>query len=308
MSTAALEIKNLCKTYKNGFTALKSASLTVKPGDFLALLGPNGAGKSTLIGIVCSLVTKTSGQFFVFGMDADSHSEQVKKYLGVVPQEFNFNVFEPIIEILVNQAGYYGIERKPAFARAEILLRQLKLWDKRHGMARELSGGMKRRLMIARAMMHEPKILILDEPTAGVDVEIRRDMWVFLKQLNRQGTTIILTTHYLEEAEQLCNHIAIIDAGCIIKDCSMKSLLKQIDRQCLILDLAHPLEQVPQAAEFSFRQQDPLTLEVSINKQQSINELFAWLSQQQIQVQAIRNKSNRLEQLFMELVNEGARA
>ena len=306
MSTYALEIDKLCKTYGNGFRALEDASLKIRPGEFLALLGPNGAGKSTLIGIICSLITKTSGHFQVFGHNGDTEPAQVKKYLGVVPQEFNFNVFEPVIEILVNQAGYYGIDRKVAFARAQVLLKQLKLWDKRRNMARQLSGGMKRRLMIARALMHEPKILILDEPTAGVDIEIRRDMWDFMTQLNHQGTTIILTTHYLEEAEQLCDQVAIIDQGRIIRNLPMQTLLKQIDTQCLILDLQHPVEHIDEIDGVRICPSDALTLEVSIGKNYSINRLFAQLSAQHIEVLAVRNKGNRLEQLFMEMVAEEA--
>jgi ABC-2 type transport system ATP-binding protein len=298
----ALNIKNLSKTYKNGFMALNNVDLSVEEGDFLALLGPNGAGKSTIIGIVCSLVTKTSGEINVFDCNTDTQLAQAKQYIGVVPQEFNFNVFEPVIEILVNQAGYYGIQRDVAFKRAEVLLKKLKLWDKHRNMARELSGGMRRRLMIARSLMHEPKLLILDEPTAGVDIEIRRTMWAFLQDLNKNGTTIILTTHYLEEAEQLCNHIAIIDQGKIIKDCEMKDLLSEVEVQCLILDLKNDIIEVPDLASYPLHKTDNNTLEVRMEKHRSLNDLFKQLSEHNIEVLSVRNKSNRLEQLFMDLV------
>ncbi len=305
----ALTIKNLNKTYNSGskskaFEALKDVNLSVKEGDFLALLGPNGAGKSTIIGIVCSLVNKTSGKLTVFDSDLEQNSAQAKQYIGIVPQEFNFNVFEPIIEVLVNQAGYYGIKRNIAFKRAEILLKKLGLWDKHRVTGRQLSGGMRRRLMIARALMHEPRLLILDEPTAGVDIEIRRTMWDFLRELNQQGTTIILTTHYLEEAEQLCNQIAIIDQGCIIKNCKMKELLAEVNVQCLRLDLNAELKDTPVLADYVVQQLDAKTLEIRLDKQQSMNHLFAALSKQNIEVLSLRNKSNRLEQLFMELVKK----
>jgi ABC-2 type transport system ATP-binding protein len=298
----ALSINNLSKTYKNGFQALKSVELFVEEGDFLALLGPNGAGKSTIIGIICSLLTKTSGEVTVFGNNLDLDSASAKQHIGVVPQELNFNVFEPVIEILVNQAGYYGIKREVAFERAEVLLKQLGLWDKQRALARELSGGMKRRLMIARSLMHQPRLLILDEPTAGVDIEIRRSMWDFLRQLNNSGTTIILTTHYLEEAEQLCNHIAIIDQGIIIKDCKMKDLLSEIDVQCLILDLKNEIIEAPVLQSYPIQKTDDKTLEVRLLKQHSLNDLFQQLSELGIDVVSVRNKSNRLEQLFMDLV------
>jgi len=298
----ALSLTNLSKTYKNGFQALKSVALSVEEGDFLALLGPNGAGKSTIIGIICSLINKTSGEINVFGHNLEFDSASAKEHIGVVPQELNFNVFEPVIEILVNQAGYYGIKRDIAFERAEVLLKKLSLWDKHRSSARELSGGMKRRLMIARSLMHQPRLLILDEPTAGVDIEIRRSMWDFLRELNAAGTTIILTTHYLEEAEQLCNHIAIIDQGNIIKDCKMKELLSEIDVQCLILDLKNEIIDNPDLPSYSMQKVDEKTLEVRLLKHQSLNDLFQQLSGLDIEVLSVRNKSNRLEQLFMDLV------
>ncbi len=300
----ALKIQQLKKTYNNGFEALKGIDLELAEGDFFALLGPNGAGKSTAIGIICSLINKTSGSLSVFGYDLDKQSSQVKQCLGVVPQEFNFNVFEPIVEILVNQAGYYGISRKIAYQRAEQLLKQLQLWDKRFGIARELSGGMKRRLMIARALMHQPRLLILDEPTAGVDIEIRRTMWAFLRELNQQGTTIILTTHYLEEAEQLCKRIAIIDEGSIIKNCSTKELLKEIESQCLTLELKDELHKAPELGELKCILSDPFTLEIQLKKHFSLNDIFQQLSNQQIEVMDIRHQSNRLEQLFFDLVTK----
>jgi len=299
----ALEIKNLTKVYKNGFEALKSIDLTVRQGDFLALLGPNGAGKSTTIGIICSLINKTSGTVNILGHDLYSSPREAKRYLGIVPQEFNFNVFEPIEEILVNQAGYYGVNRKEAYKRAELRLKQLELWDKRREMARELSGGMKRRLMIARALMHNPQILILDEPTAGVDIEIRRSMWTFLQEINRQGTTIILTTHYLEEAEHLCKNIAIIDRGEIIKNCAMTELLSELDSECLLLNLKSPLEILPTLQGYPANLLDKTTLEVEVRKHDSVNKLFQLLNDHKIEVLSMRNKSNRLEQLFLRLVH-----
>jgi len=299
---SALAIKNLQKTYKNGFLALKGINLEINQGDFFALLGPNGAGKSTIIGIACSLINKSSGTVEIFGHDLQAQPHEAKQYLGVVPQEFNFNVFEPIEEILVNQAGYYGIPRDMAFKRAQVLLKQLQLWEKRRDMARELSGGMKRRLMIARALMHQPKLLILDEPTAGVDIEIRRSMWEFLKEINKQGVTIILTTHYLEEAEQLCENIAIIDQGQIIKNCATKELLSELDTECLVLDLKQDLETQPELAAYHSKLVDKQTLEVRISKGSSLNHLFEQLSHLGIDVLSMRNKSNRLEQLFLNLV------
>ena len=302
----ALEIKNLKKTYKNGFEALKGIDLQVKQGDFLALLGPNGAGKSTTIGIICSLINKTSGKVIIQGHDLNQSPREAKQYLGIVPQEFNFNVFEPVEEILVNQAGYYGVNRAEAFKRAELRLKQLELWDKRREMARELSGGMKRRLMIARALMHNPQILILDEPTAGVDIEIRRSMWQFLQEINQQGTTIILTTHYLEEAEQLCKNIAIIDQGEIIKNCAMSELLTELDSECLVLTLKSPVQTPPSLDGYPVNLIDSRTLEVEIQKKDSVNHLFQQLSEQKLEVLSMRNKSNRLEQLFLHLVQKTA--
>lgn len=298
----ALEIKALKKTYKGGFEALKGIELSVKEGDFFALLGPNGAGKSTTIGVITSLVNKSSGTVKVFDHDIDKELEAAKSYIGLVPQEFNFNQFESLMRILVNQAGYYGVNRKLAHERAEKYLRQLELWDKRNDAARMLSGGMKRRLMIARALMHEPKILILDEPTAGVDIELRRSMWEFLRGLNEQGITIILTTHYLEEAEMLCRNIAIIDSGTIVENTDMKSLLATLDRETFVLDteLGGP---TPSLSGFDFRIIDAHTIEVDVEKSQSINAVFAQLSEQGINVLSMRNKANRLEELFVNLVN-----
>ncbi|MDH5232346.1 MAG: ABC transporter ATP-binding protein [Gammaproteobacteria bacterium] len=300
--TFALDIKQLSKTYRNGFQALRGIDLQVKQGDFFALLGPNGAGKSTTIGIVSSLVRKTAGSVKIFNTDLDADPSNAKEFLGLVPQEFNFNVFEPVIEIVLNQAGFYGISRSQANARTEHLLKQLGLWDKRKEMARNLSGGMKRRLMIARAMVHEPKLLILDEPTAGVDVEIRHSMWKYLRQLNQQGTTIILTTHYLDEAESLCKNIAIIDEGRIIENTSMKALLNQLNCETFVLDIKALNSSLPQLENFELQLIDDTTIEVGIAKQQSINELFVQLSHHGIDVISMRNKVNRLEELFMGLV------
>ena len=309
--TAALSIRQLTKTYANGLQALKGIDLEVAEGDFFALLGPNGAGKSTTIGIITSLVNKTSGQVAIFGHDLDRELTAAKSQLGLVPQEFNFNVFEPVVEIVVNQGGYYGIERKVAYARAEQYLKQLGLWEKRHSMARNLSGGMKRRLMIARALVHRPRLLILDEPTAGVDIEIRRSMWEFLKAINEQGTTIILTTHYLEEAENLCRNIAIIDEGRVIENTGMKQLLYQLQMETFVLDLARPLASLPDIPGHVLRRVDDTTLEADISRDTSVNQLFADLTARDIQVLSMRNKTNRLEKLFMHLVDndrqEGAR-
>ena len=300
----ALEISGLKKVYKGGFTALKGIDLTVKQGDFFALLGPNGAGKSTTIGVITSLVNKTAGTVKVFGHDIDKELEQAKSFLGLVPQEFNFNQFETLITILVNQAGYYGVERSLAFKRAEKYLKQLDLWEKRNDAGRMLSGGMKRRLMIARALMHEPQVLILDEPTAGVDIELRRSMWDFLRELNEQGITIILTTHYLEEAEMLCRNIAIIDSGVIVEDTDMKSLLSQLDQETIVLDIEKIAKQ-PQLDGFVSRLIDDHTLEIDVKKSQLINDVFQQLSKQKINVHSMRNKSNRLEELFVSLVGSG---
>lgn len=299
----ALNIKNLQKTYKNGVNALKGVDLTVKEGDFFALLGPNGAGKSTVIGIVCSLVNKSSGQVEAFGKSLDTNSADVRMHIGLVPQEFNFNIFEPVGEILINQAGYYGIDRKEATERAEVYLKQLALWNKRFDMAKELSGGMKRRLMIARALMHRPKLLILDEPTAGVDIEIRHSMWKFLKQVNAEGTTIILTTHYLEEAESLCNNIAIIDNGITIEQTQMRSLLDRLHVETFILYLADEIGSLPDCGQYSVRLVDKTTLEVDINQDQSISDIFHTLRECGIEVVSMKNKTNRLEQLFISMMN-----
>ncbi|MEE1954757.1 ABC transporter ATP-binding protein [Aeromonas sp. 75A] len=303
----ALEISGLKKTYQGGVEALKGIDLTVRQGDFFALLGPNGAGKSTTIGVISSLVNKSAGKVKVFGYDIDSDLEQAKAQLGLVPQEFNFSQFEKVIQIVTHQAGFYGVPKAEAKIRAEKYLRQLDLWEKRDMPARTLSGGMKRRLMIARALMHEPKLLILDEPTAGVDIEIRRSMWSFLKDLNEQGVTIILTTHYLEEAEMLCRNIGIIDKGRLIENTSMKNLLGKLGRETFLLDLA-PGSAVPEVPEFNGRMQDERTLEVDLDKSQSLNSLFEQLSKQQVQVVSMRNKANRLEELFVNLVEEGRKA
>ncbi|MDH5483619.1 MAG: ABC transporter ATP-binding protein [Gammaproteobacteria bacterium] len=301
----ALSIRHLEKTYQNGTRALKGVDLDVEEGDFFALLGPNGAGKSTTIGIIAGLVNKSAGNVSIFGHDIDSQTDAAKSCLGLVPQEFNFNQFEPVIEILANQGGYYGIPRKLAYERAEQYLRQLELWDKRHVMARELSGGMKRRLMIARALIHRPRLLILDEPTAGVDIEIRRSMWTFLRKINDEGTTIILTTHYLEEAESLCKNIAIIDHGCTIENTSMRKLLNQLNIETFVLYLDDHVEQLPDCIEgCDLRIIDNNTLEVDISKSNSINQVFEILSAKNINVLSMRNKSNRLEQLFMHLVDK----
>ncbi|HIP94220.1 MAG TPA: ABC transporter ATP-binding protein [Leucothrix sp.] len=299
----ALKITNLEKTYDNNFQALKGIDLEVKQGDFFALLGANGAGKSTTIGIICSLVNKTSGTVEVFGSDIDSQREAVQESIGLVPQEFNFNIWEPVIEIIINQAGYYGIDRATATKRAEELLKHLDLWDKRLEKAQSLSGGMKRRLMIARALIHKPRLLILDEPTAGVDIEIRRSMWDFLSKLNQNGTTIILTTHYLEEAENMCNNIAIINKGEVVESTSMKELLSRLTIETFVLDLKEPLKIFPNIQEITVRQRDSSTLEVDLDKSRSLNHLFDVLSKYDIRVMSMRNKTNRLEKLFMELVN-----
>ena len=300
-STRALAVSGLDKTYANGAVALRSVSLDVESGEFFALLGPNGAGKSTLIGIVCSLVNKTGGKVVVYGHDMDAEPEAAKACIGVVPQEFNFNLWEPVLDIVVNQGGYYGLPRKVALERAEKYLRQLGLWDKRRGRSRELSGGMKRRLMIARALVHEPRLLILDEPTAGVDIELRRSMWDFLRRLNADGTTIILTTHYLEEAERLCESIAIIDHGRIIEDTNMKALINRLHTETFVLDLAERVARAPLADGYRIRLVDPTTLEVDISKDQGINKLFSALSAQNVRVISLRNKANRLEELFIRM-------
>ncbi|MGF1699977.1 ABC transporter ATP-binding protein [Photobacterium makurazakiensis] len=297
----ALEIKNLNKTYKGGVNALKNMSLCVKEGDFFALLGPNGAGKSTTIGIISSLVNKSSGSVNVFGYDLDRQKVEAKKQLGLVPQEFNFNQFETVEQIVVNQAGYYGVDRPLAKVRAKKYLSQLDLWEKRNDRARTLSGGMKRRLMIARALMHEPKLLILDEPTAGVDIELRRSMWDFLRDINRQGVTIILTTHYLEEAEMLCRNIGIINNGELIENTSMKALLGKLEVETFILDIKLNGNK-PELDGVTWKLPDNHTLEVDINKGESLNHVFSQLTQQGIDVISMRNKANRLEELFVTLV------
>ncbi|UCB56364.1 MAG: ABC transporter ATP-binding protein [Thiotrichales bacterium] len=299
----ALEINNLHKTYRNGNRALSGVNLEVNPGDFYALLGPNGAGKSTTIGIICSLINKTSGKVRVYGVDLDSDPAAARMHIGLVPQEFNFNIFEPVGEILINQAGYYGIPRKLARERAEIYLNKLELWDRRYDMARELSGGMKRRLMIARALVHEPRLLILDEPTAGVDIEIRHAMWNFMRELNANGTTIILTTHYLEEAESLCNNIAIIDQGVTIEQTNMRSLLDRLHMETFVLYLDNEVDVLPDCGDYHARLLDKSTMEVDKLKGQDLNDLYARLSACGLQVVSMRNKSNRLEQLFISMLN-----
>lgn len=300
----ALEITDLTKTYPSGFTALKGVSLAVEEGDFFALLGPNGAGKSTTLGIVSSLVTKTSGKVKIFGVDIDADFAKAKQLMGLVPQEFNFGVFEKVEDIVVTAAGYQGLTAAQARPKAQQLLKDLGLWDKRHTQARMLSGGMKRRLMIARALVHSPKLLILDEPTAGVDIELRRSMWDFMQEINRQGTSIILTTHYLEEAESLCRNLAIIDQGEIIQNTSMKELLTQLNSQTFVLDLTKSISQVPQLTNFACELTDPHTLEVAVNKNQSLNEVFSQLTNQGLEVASMRNKTNRLEELFINLVEK----
>jgi ABC-2 type transport system ATP-binding protein len=302
----ALVLSQLTKTYKNGIQALKGIDLTVEEGDFFALLGPNGAGKTTAIGIVTSLVNKTSGTVLVFGHDMDRELSEAKSCIGVVPQEINFNQFETVLTIVVNQAGFYGIERSLAHQRAESYLKQLQLWDRRNSIARSLSGGMKRRLMIARALMHEPKLLILDEPTAGVDIEIRRSMWEFLRGINERGTTIILTTHYLEEAENMCRSVAIIDRGRIIERDSMASVLRKLQAETFVFDLREALAAAPAIPGFTATLPDPHTLEIEVSRRQSLNEIFAQLTAHGIKVDSMRNKVNRLEELFVRLVDAGA--
>ncbi len=297
----ALSIHNLVKTYSNGVQALKGIDFEVEEGEFCALLGPNGAGKTTSIGIVTSLVTKTSGSVTVFGHDIDTQLEAAKSCIGLVPQELNFNQFEKVFDIVVNQAGFYGIPRALAKQRAEKYLKQLSLWEKRDAMSRTLSGGMKRRLMIARALVHEPRLLILDEPTAGVDIEIRRSMWEFLRQINKDGISIILTTHYLEEAENLCRRVAIIDQGRIVEQGSTKDLLAKLHTEIFVLNLRNPLSSLPKMDGYAVTQVDDTTLEVEVNKDQDINALFASLSKAGVQVLSMRNKANRLEELFIKL-------
>ena len=302
--SSALSIRQLTKTYGNGFQALSGIDLDVAEGDFFALLGPNGAGKSTTIGILSTLVNKTGGTVNIFGHDLDRNPAALKRSIGVVPQEFNFNQFEKTFDIVVTQAGYYGIPAKIAKERAEKYLTQLGLWDKRDTPSRSLSGGMKRRLMIARALVHEPRLLILDEPTAGVDIELRRSMWSFLTELNEQGTTIILTTHYLEEAEQLCRNIGIIDHGTIVENTSMRQLLGQLHVETFLLDLKHPLQAAPQLIGYPSQLLDASTLEVQVDKAVGITGLFTQLAAQSIEVVSLRNKTNRLEELFVSLVEK----
>lgn len=306
MPPAALSLRDLRKTYANGPEALRGINLDVAEGEFFALLGPNGAGKSTTIGIICSLVRKTGGTVQVFGHPLDTEPSAAKRCIGLVPQEFNFNQFEPVAEIVMNQAGYYGLPRELARQRTETYLKQLGLWEQRRQMARQLSGGMKRRLMIARALVHEPRLLILDEPTAGVDIEIRRSMWEFLRDINGRGVTIILTTHYLEEAESLCRHIAIIDGGLIIENTRMQTLLNRLNRETFVLNLQHPLSEVPALPDYPLRRLDDWTLEVDVARERGINTLFQQLSAQGIAVSSLRNKTNRLEELFLRLVDKTA--
>ncbi|EQA5425672.1 ABC transporter ATP-binding protein [Enterococcus faecium] len=299
----ALEINNLKKVYGSGVEALRGIDLSVKEGDFYALLGPNGAGKSTTIGIITSLVNKTSGKVKVFGYDLDTDLVRAKQQIGLVPQEFNFNPFETVQQIVVNQAGYYGVSRKEAMKRSEKYLKQSNLWEKRNVRARMLSGGMKRRLIIARSLMHEPRLLILDEPTAGVDIELRREMWEFLRELNEHGTTIILTTHYLEEAEMLCRNIGIIQSGELIENTSMKELLSKLQFETFIFDLA-PYETKPVIEGYACTFEDEQTIAVEVERNQGVNGIFDQLTRQGIKVLSMRNKSNRLEELFLKITEE----
>ncbi len=306
MTEYALEIRGLKKTYENGFEALKGIDLAVEPGDFYALLGPNGAGKSTAIGIVCSLVNKTAGSVLVHGIDIDIDFATAKSHIGIVPQEVNFNVFEAPWSILINQAGYYGITAGQARENAEHHLKRMGLWEKRFERSRNLSGGMKRRLMIARALMHEPRLLILDEPTAGVDIELRRAMWDYLTDINNAGTTIILTTHYLEEAEQLCRNIGIIDHGKLLRDTSMKTLLSELRTETFVMDLVGTIDSAPKLEQFATRLRDSHSIEVDVERGSAINDVFIALTEQNINVASMRNKSNRLEQLFVSMLEESA--
>jgi len=305
-NTLALSINDLFKEYSNGFQALKGIDLSVAEGDFFALLGPNGAGKSTTISVICSLAIKSSGSVKVFGHDIDTDFSAAKTCIGIVPQEFNFNQFEKVIDIVINQGGYYGLQRELAETRAEKYLRKLGLWEKRHSPSRSLSGGMKRRLMIARALVHEPKLLILDEPTAGVDIELRRSMWQFLREINQQGTTIILTTHYLEEAESLCRNVAIIDKGNIVENTSVKKLLQRLDKEVFIFDLQDELKLAPILKDCQTNLTDGHTLEVEVHKGHSLNDVFTALNESNIRVTSMRNKSNRLEELFVSLVENSS--
>lgn len=305
MSTA-LSIRNLTKVYNNKLEALKGVSLEVMPGDFFAVLGPNGAGKSTTIGIISSLVRKTSGEVEIFGHNIDTDFSQAKKHLGVVPQEFNFSMFEKVEDIVLQQAGYYGLPRDYAKSQAEKYLKKLSLWDKRDTPARMLSGGMKRRLMIARALVHEPKLLILDEPTAGVDIELRRSMWDFLREINEAGTTIILTTHYLEEAESLCRNVAIIDKGKLIKNTSVKNLLQELNKETFIFDTASALPPTFALAGFMTEKIDAHSFEVQVEKGHTLNAVFASLSEQGVEIVSMRNKANRLEEMFVSMIAQSA--
>ncbi len=300
----ALNVKNLEKTYENGTRALDGVSLTVEEGDFFALLGPNGAGKSTLIGIISSLVNPTAGDAEVFGISVERQRALAMCQLGLVPQEMNFNWFERPLDIVVNQAGYYGIPRAKAYDRAEELLGKLQLWEKRSVISRTLSGGMKRRLMIARAMIHQPRLLILDEPTAGVDIEIRRAMWEFIREINEQGTTVILTTHYLEEAEELCRNIAIIDHGEIVENTSVRELLTRLDIETFVMDVDKELDGPPQIEGYASRLRDPNSFEIEVPKNRALNRVFEHLDKQGVRVLSMRNKTNRLEELFMRLVEK----
>jgi ABC-2 type transport system ATP-binding protein len=304
--SAALSIRNLTKVYNNKLEALKGISLDVMPGDFFAVLGPNGAGKSTTIGIISSLVRKTSGVIEIFGINIDTNFSQAKKFLGVVPQEFNFNLFEKVEDIVLQQAGYYGLPREYAKSQTEKYLKKLNLWDKRDSPARTLSGGMKRRLMIARALVHEPKLLILDEPTAGVDIELRRSMWDFLREINEAGTTIILTTHYLEEAESLCRNVAIIDKGILVKNTSVKNLLQQLNKEVFILDASGNLPEDLVITGFKTKKIDEHSFEVEVERGQSVNEVFSSLSAQGISIISMRNKANRLEEMFVSMIAQSS--
>ena len=304
MSEYALEITGLKKVYDNNVEALKGIDLKITKGDFFALLGPNGAGKSSTIGIISSITNKTDGNIKIFGVDIDQNFPKAKSFLGVVAQEINFSQFEKVEDIVITQAGFYGIPKDIAKARCKNLLQKLSLWDKRHDQARNLSGGQKRRLMIAKALVHEPKLLILDEPTAGVDIELRREMWDFLSDINKKGTTIILTTHYLEEAEQHCNNIAIIDEGSIVEDTSMKELLSRLSIQSFVLDLEHEIKDLPNLSIFDLKSQDSKTLIATLTKDDDLNTLFNKLSEHGIKVKSMRNEQNRLEELFIRLVKE----
>tara|TARA_B100000953_G_scaffold259590_1_gene224670 strand:- start:2069 stop:2983 length:915 start_codon:yes stop_codon:yes gene_type:complete len=299
----ALEINNLTKIYPNKLIALNSINLNVNQGDFFALLGPNGAGKSTAIGIICDLTKKTSGSVKIFGHCIDENNDAAKSCIGIVPQEINFSQFETCLEIVVNQGGFYGIKRSHATKRAEKYLRKLNLWEKRNERSRNLSGGMKRRLMIARALVHEPKMLILDEPTAGVDVELRRSMWDFLIDINQQGVTIVLTTHYLEEAESLCKNIAIINHGKIVENTSMKELLSKLNKETFIFDLNNPIKELPNLDDYNLKLIDTTTIEVEVDRKRNINKLFEILTKKNINITSMRNKTSRLEELFLKLLN-----